>query len=166
MLQQLGISQIRLLTNNPNKLGALEEKGEWQPRIKISSNLSKATNPGRKRVVRYFDHNDVPLGDVLYDADETYAEQGVVLGRDAIQPHRGVRLRSAKRAVSLLENVFEDGKRVVLEPAIADVRARYLSQLAVMPEEYKRLRNPEIYRVILSERIGALKDDLLKSPDA
>ncbi|MDZ4857584.1 MAG: nicotinate phosphoribosyltransferase [Candidatus Hydrogenedentes bacterium] len=147
------------------KLVALEQDGTWQPRIKISSNLTKATNPGRKQVVRYYGEDNTPLGDVLYDIDEPYARDGVARGRDAIQPHRGVRLRHATRAEPLLETVFENGKRINAQSPIKDIRARYLVQSSTLPEEYKRLRNPEIYRVILSERIGALKDELLKSPE-
>ncbi|HRI87963.1 MAG TPA: nicotinate phosphoribosyltransferase, partial [Candidatus Hydrogenedentes bacterium] len=147
------------------KLVALEDEGAWQPRIKISSNISKATNPGRKRLVRYFDQNEVPLGDVLFDSEEPYPENGVVLGRDATQPHRAVRLKSAARAESLLQTVFDAGKRTDPQRPIAEIRAHYLAQLTALPEEYKRLRNPEFYRVALSERIGTLKDDLMRTPD-
>jgi len=147
------------------KLVALEDEGAWQPRIKISSNISKATNPGRKRLVRYFDQNEVPLGDVLFDSEEPYPESGVVLGRDATQPHRAVRLKSAARAESLLQTVFDSGKRTDPQRPVAEIRAHYLAQLTALPEEYKRLRNPEFYRVALSERIGTLKDDLMRTPD-
>ncbi len=147
------------------KLVALEEGNVWQPRIKISSNLSKGTNPGRKQIVRYYDPNDTPLGDVLYDMDETFAQSGDVHGRDAIQPHRAARLRNTARAELLLETMFENGKRTVPQLAIRDIRARFLAQRAMLPDEYKRLRNPEIYKVMLSEKIGDLKDDLLKNPD-
>jgi nicotinate phosphoribosyltransferase len=147
------------------KLVAISDNGAWQPRIKISSNLSKATNPGRKQIVRYFDPNDTPLGDVLYDMDEPFPHNGTIHGRDAIQPHRESRLRNTARAEPLFETVFEKGVRTKPQPPIRDVRARYLAQRAMLPDEYKRLRNPEIYRVILSPSIGELKEDLLKNPD-
>jgi hypothetical protein len=44
------------------------------------------------------------------------------------------------------------------------VRGHALGQIAALPDEFKRLRNPEIYRVLLSQRIGALRDDMLENP--
>ncbi|MCC6794657.1 MAG: nicotinate phosphoribosyltransferase [Candidatus Hydrogenedentes bacterium] len=148
------------------KLVALEDEQVWQPRIKISSNLSKGTNPGRKQLVRYYDPNDTPLGDVLYDMDETVAQSGDIQGRNAAQPHRAERLRNTNRAELLLETVFASGARTEPQLPIRDIRARYLAQRAMLPDEYKRLRNPEIYRVMLSKKIGDLKDELLKNPDS
>lgn len=147
------------------KLVAIQQNGGWQPRIKISSNFTKATNPGRKRIVRYFDDRNVPLGDVLYDADEPYAESGVILGRDAIQPHRSVRLHRAARSEPLLRTVFDRGKRTLQNAPVGELRNHCLAQIDAMPDEYKRLRNPEIYRVVLSEKIGELKDELMRGPD-
>jgi len=147
------------------KLVAVREDGAWQPRMKISSNISKATNPCRKMAVRYYDESGQPLGDVLYDADEAWERGGIIHGRDEIQPHRPARLRRAARAEPLLHTVFENGQRQERE-AVPDMRQRYLDQLRVLPEEYKRLRNPEIYRVLLSEKVGALKEDLMNRLDA
>lgn len=146
------------------KLVATRENRSWQPRMKISSNVAKATNPGRKMVVRYYDANGVPLGDVLYDAGETWTREGTVVGRDHGQPHREVRIRNAARAEPMLVTVFENGRRLP-GPPIAEIRQRFLHQRDALPEEYKRLRNPQIYRIVLSEKIGTLKDEFIKSPD-
>ncbi len=147
------------------KLVAIENMGAWQPRIKISSNISKSTNPGRKQIVRYYDPNDTPLGDVLYDMEEPFPHSGDIHGRDATQPHRDTRLRNTARAEVLFETVFANGARTKPAQPIRDIRARYLAQRAMLPDEYKRLRNPEIYRIMLSNTIGDLKEDLLKNPD-
>ena len=147
------------------KLVAVREGDMWRPRMKISSNVSKATNPCRKTAVRYYDESNQPLGDVLYDADETWEQGGVVRGRDEFQPHRVVNLRRAARAEPLLRTVFENGQRQE-HAAVPEMRQRYLDQLQLLPDEYKRLRNPEIYRVLLSEKVGSLKEELLIGPDA
>ncbi|MBM3289548.1 MAG: nicotinate phosphoribosyltransferase, partial [Candidatus Hydrogenedentes bacterium] len=115
------------------KLVAIEKDGAWQPRIKISSNLSKATNPGRKQIVRYYDPNDTPLCDVLYEMDEPFPHSGHVDGRDAVQPHRATRLRNTARAEVLFETVFDRGVRTRPQPPVRDVRARYLAQRAMLP---------------------------------
>ncbi len=152
--------------NGVYKLVAVEEDGVWLPRIKISSNPEKATDPGRKQVVRYFDEERLPIGDVLYDADEDWAIHGNVLGRRRTQPHLETRLRGAADARPLLEEVLRDGQRVAATPPVPEIRRRALEQIAALPEEFKRLRNPEIYRVFLSGRTGRTKDELLSRPES
>ncbi|MCC6696744.1 MAG: nicotinate phosphoribosyltransferase [Candidatus Hydrogenedentes bacterium] len=151
--------------NGVYKLVAVGEDGHWQPRMKISSNIAKATNPGRKSLVRYYDAWDQPLGDVMYDADEPWPAEGTIHGRDYHQPHRPMVLRNAVRAEPLLQPVFDRGVRQP-SPSVSVHRQHFLDDLAKLPDEYKRLRNPEIYRVMLSERIGILKDELINNPDA
>ena len=51
-------------------------------------------------------------------------------------------------------------------PPIADVRQHAQDQIAALPEEFKRLRNPEVYRIFLSESIGVQKEALLENPDS
>jgi nicotinate phosphoribosyltransferase len=147
------------------KLVALREKGQWQPRIKISSNASKATDPGYKRVTRYYNDWNQPIGDVMGLFDEGLPDSDIIPGRNRTQPHMDVRLRGATRSEDLLEVVFENGVRVGKPPSIHAVRQRALDQVAALPEEFKRLRNPEIYRVILSPEVGRLKEEMLKNPD-
>ena len=151
--------------NGVYKLVALHEDGQWTPRIKISSNASKATDPGYKRLVRYYNEANQPIGDVMGLYDEALPETGAVVGRSRTQPHLDLRLRGATRSEDLLEVVFEDGRRVGKAPSIHAVRQRALDEVAALPEEFKRLRNPEIYRVALSLEVGKLKEDMLKNPD-
>ncbi|GMV98935.1 MAG: nicotinate phosphoribosyltransferase [Candidatus Hydrogenedentota bacterium] len=151
--------------NGVYKLVAIMENGTWQPRIKISSNAAKATNPAPKMLVRYFDRWNQPLGDVLFAEGETWPESGPVAGRDHDQPHREVQLRNAVRCEPLLVPVMERGRRIAPAESIGAIRKHAMDQIAALPDEYKRLRNPQIYRVILSERVGSLKDELMKGPD-
>jgi hypothetical protein len=62
--------------------------------------------------------------------------------------------------------VVEKGRRLEPAPPIDQVRARALEQIGALPDEYKRLRNPEIYRVLISQRLGQLKAEMLQNPDA
>lgn len=150
--------------NGVYKLVAMEDSADtWRPRIKISSNLGKATSPGRKNLVRYYDTDGAPIGDVLYDIDEDAPRTGVITARDRTQAHLDVRLRGAARAESLLTTVFANGERVGEAPPIAAVRERTLGQIGELPEEYTRLRNPEIYRVLLSQRIGAIREEMIQN---
>ncbi len=147
------------------KLVSVLENGQWLPRIKTTSNLEKATDPGRKNVLRFYDAEDYPMGDVMYGIEETPPTDGEVKVHHRTQHHVHVRLRDIKRHETLLETVFEDGQRNRPEPSIESIRKRAQDQIEGLAEEYKRLRNPEIYRVFLSEGVGHVKEKLLANPD-
>jgi nicotinate phosphoribosyltransferase len=143
------------------KLVGVLEDGSWHARIKISSNIEKATDPGRKRVVRYYDAAGQPMGDVMYLADEELPEGDTIVGRHRSRPHQEVRLHGAHRSELLTQTVFSEGKRCLPRTTMREIRDRAQQQIAGLPEEYKRLRNPEIYSVLLSPKMGELKDELL-----
>ncbi len=145
------------------KLVAIKNDNGWQPRMKITSNIEKATDPGRKQLVRYYDAEGHPLGDVLYLEGEQWPESGLIEGRAQKHPHAARRIENAASARLLLETVFERGRRIRKTLPLKDIRDYALQQRDRLPEEYKRLRNPEIYRVLLSRQLGELKDELLVS---
>lgn len=147
------------------KLVAVQENGDWLPRMKTTSNVTKATDPCRKQVFRYYGQDDYPIGDVLCDAAEEAPQSGDVPGVPRTQLHIKKRLRGAVRTSPLLETVFNKGERTCSAPAIKATRQHVLDQIAGMPDEFKRLLNPEIYRVMLSESVGAMKEKLLENPD-
>lgn len=147
------------------KLVAIEEGGLWQSRMKISSNIEKATDPGRKRLIRYFDSEDHPLCDVIALDGEEEPAAGPVRGRNRLWPNRKVEFGPAARSEDLLTTVFADGKRVHASPPVAAVRDHALAQIAALPEEFKRMRNPHIYQALLSEELGAMKDRMLSNPE-
>lgn len=147
------------------KLVAILENGQWQPRMKVTSNFEKATDPGRKNLVRYYDAEGQPLGDVLYLESETWQEDGTVEGRAQKHPHAVRRLENAASAKALLTTVFDRGKRTQAAPGTRAIREEALAQQRRLPEEYKRLRNPEIYRVLLSRQLGEMKDHMLINPE-
>lgn len=147
------------------KLVAIRDGDTWQSRMKISSNVEKATDPGRKRLIRYFDDEDHPLCDVIYlDGEATYTS-GPVRGRSRMWPHRTVQASVPARSEELLQPVVVDGRRLHASPPIQEIRARALSQISALPEEFKRMRYPQIYDVMLSEGLGTLKDQMLTNPE-
>ena len=68
---------------------------------------------------------------------------------------------AARFGERLLEEVFVDGVRTRSPKSARDLRQRVSDQIQSMPEEYKRLRNPEIYPVLLSRNLVKLKGSLL-----
>ncbi len=149
--------------NGVYKLVAIQSGGEWQSKIKISSNMSKATDPSRKNLVRYYNDRNEPIGDVLFDVDETRPDSGTIPTRQRALPHLPTSLRGTARAEDILQTVFENGRATAPAPDIHALRKRALDQIAAIPEEYKRLRNPEIYNVQLSAQLGATKASLIQS---
>jgi len=149
--------------NGVYKLVAMQNNGAWQPKIKISSNMSKATDPGRKTVVRYYNDRNEPLGDVLFDAGERWPAAGIVPTRQRGLPHLPGSLRGVSRGEELLQTVFRDGRATAPPPDIHTLRRRAVDQMAAIPDEYKRLRNPEIYAVLLSARLGDMKAGLIQT---
>jgi nicotinate phosphoribosyltransferase len=144
------------------------DDGAWEPRIKLSSNPAKMTDPGCKRVIRYYDGANHPLADLIRLDDEAL---------DVIDPGQPAKpvpfaerydlsfLRAvwdATRYESLLQPVMRDGVRVGKSPSLEEIRARTREQVASLPEELRRLRNPEIYSVGLSPRLAAEKVRLVR----
>lgn len=151
--------------NGVYKLVAVRRDGAWVPRMKISSNPDKATDPARKEIIRYFNAAGQPIGDVICRLDETWVESGPVTGRHRTRPHHEAHLAEpAARAEVLLQPVFCNGRRTEERTPIHAIRERAQSQISALPDEFKRLRNPEIYQVLLSHEIGALKDRMLDDP--
>ena len=74
-------------------------------------------------------------------------------------------LAEAVSCESLLRVVFENGARVDARESAAEVRGHAQAQIACLPEEFKRLRNPEYYPVLLSPRLGDIKERMLANPD-
>jgi nicotinate phosphoribosyltransferase len=147
------------------KLMAVKEAGQWSPRIKLAANLAKATDPGKKVPVRYYDDAGAPLGDVLYLHDEDWPRTGNIPARDRVQTNRRVRIQDAARGEALLETVFESGQPLAEAPDIASIRDYAQRQIAALPDEFKRLRNPEIYTVVSSDSLASLREQMLQNPE-
>jgi len=146
------------------KLVAMQEEGgTWVPRIKLSSNPAKMTDPGRKRLVRYYDEAGHPLADLI--RLDTEPSDSIDPGQPAAPvPFAERQDLSFLRAVwdashceDMLAPVMLDGERVGQRPTLADIRARAQQQVASLSEEIRRLRNPEIYAVGLSPRLASEK---------
>lgn len=142
--------------------GTAHHDGTWEPRIKLSSNPAKMTDPGRKRVVRYRDSNGHPVGDVLHCADETTQDgpQVSYVGRSDLSFEVG--LENVADAEDLLIPMMRDGRRLAPSPPLPETRRLAAEEVASLPEELRRLRNPEIYLVGLSPRLAELKTDLIR----
>ncbi len=148
--------------NGVYKLAAVEdENGRIYPKIKISENTSKITNPHFKKVWRLFDRKSgKAIADQIGLYDETIDESRELTIFDPIEPWKRKTLRGFT-AKPLQVPVFIGGKKVYDSPPIDRIRAYCFEQTELLWDEVKRFENPHKYYVDLSEKLYRLKNDLL-----
>ncbi len=145
------------------KLTAVEtEDGEVLPKIKISENTGKITNPHYKKLYRFFG-NDTgkAIADYLCVYDETVDDSGEmeIFDPDATWKRKNVYDFTAKE---LQVPIFKNGELVYQCPDIHQVRKYCLEQIDTLWDEVKRFDNPHTYYVDLSQKLWDIKYGLLK----
>ena len=144
------------------KLAAVEnEQGEIIPKIKVSENTAKITNPHFKKVLRYYDKES---GKAL--ADEICLRDEVV---DPAQPHTifdqyatwKTKTLTDYSVRELLEPIFRNGELVYQLPSLPDIKKYCAEQLDTLWEEVMRFENPHTYYVDLSQKLWDVKRQLL-----
>jgi nicotinate phosphoribosyltransferase len=135
--------------------------GKLFPKIKISQNPEKVTNPGVKQIVRFYNGNDNMIGDMLIDEDESLPSNEPVVARHPMYDYMRKTYKPPYTAKKLLEPIFENGKLVYDPPDIEAIRRHTTNQINRMEPEYKRITNPHIYKVSLSEKLHRTKKALL-----
>ena len=144
------------------KLAAREHNGKWMPKIKISENVWKITNPGYKKVVRiYSNATDKALADlIMLDAENVDKTKPL----EIFDQHETWKRKKLTNFYTkdLLIPIFIDGKCVYESPDVMDIRENALRELDRFWDEYKRVTNPHVYKVDLSFKLWQLKQELLK----
>lgn len=130
-----------------------------RPKIKLSSNPEKMTNPGVKKVVRFYGEDDLMDADALADISEDLSSCEVLIV-DPNNPLRRKRLNSGRRT-ELLELIAESGRVVYEFPSLAQIRSHRKNQLTHLHESHKRLHNPHEYKVGLTYALWQQKEQML-----
>jgi nicotinate phosphoribosyltransferase len=143
------------------KLTAVEENGQMVPKIKVSGDPGKMTNPGRNKVVRIFNHGMMMQGDILLREDETVDGSKPVTACHPIIPRISKTYAPPFEPEELLVPIFLNGELVYERPSLKEIQANTFRNLERLEPEYKRLTNPHIYKVSLSEKLNRVKDRLL-----
>ena len=144
------------------KLAALEKDGEIIPKIKISENVGKITNPGFKTLYRLYDKDShKALADVMTLDGETIPEVDgyEIFDPDAVWKRKKLYNFYAK---NLRVQLFDNGKLVYDEPDIEDVKTYCREQIDTLWDETLRFENPQTYYVDLSQKLWDVKDKLIK----
>lgn len=143
------------------KLSAIEKNGKIVPKIKISENIEKITNPGFKGLYRIYDNKTGKAkGDVITLHDETIPlEDGyVIFDPKAIWKKTVLKDFNVR---NLLVPIFKEGKQVYSSPSIEEIREYCKAQVDTLWGETLRFENPQEYYVDLSKKLWDLKDRLL-----
>lgn len=143
------------------KLAAVEENGQIIPRIKVSENVAKITNPGFKKVWRLYDReNGKAIADVITLHDEVIddTQPYEIFDPEHIWKRKTV---SNFRAVPMQVQLFRAGECIYDSPSVEDIRSYCKAQLDTMWDEVLRFENPHKYYVDLSQKLWDVKQQLL-----
>ena len=140
------------------KLGAIRDAaGAWQPRIKVSEQTIKTSNPGILQVRRYTIDGQY-RGDAIYDTEDGQPS-GVVI--DPTDPTRRAQFSIDARYHDLLVPVFRGGELVYEQPSLESSRDHARRELARISESIRRLANPHRYPAGLDVRLHEKKVALI-----
>ncbi len=144
------------------KLSAEIIDGEVIPKIKISENSIKITNPGIKKVFRLFDNaTGKALADLITLEDEVIDESRPLTIFDPVLTWKKMTITNYT-AKELLVPVFINGEQVYQSPNLMEIQKYAATQMDTLWDEYKRLNNPHVYKVDLSQKLYDLKNRLLQ----
>ncbi len=167
-IDSFGVGE-RLITAKSNpvfggvyKLVAKEKGGEIIPKIKISENPEKITNPHFKKVYRIFDkETDVAVADLLCVYDETIDEGRPLTLFDPVETWKKKTVENYY-VRELLVPVFKNGECVYKTPHISEIQEYCRGEVAKLWDEVKRFENPHRYYVDLSQKLWDIKMSLLE----
>ena len=144
------------------KLVAVENAlGEIEPKINVSDNTAKITNPHFKKVYRYYDNESgKALADelCLYDEVVDDSKNHTIFDPNATWKTKELYDFTARE---LLVPIFLNGECVYESPSIDEIAAYCKEQVELLWDEVKRFENPHNYYVDLSERLYEIKNILL-----
>jgi nicotinate phosphoribosyltransferase len=130
------------------------------PRLKVTSDLAKATLPGHKRLLRAMDPEGGFIQDVICLAGEEVRPGDTVY--DPANPLQHKTIPPDAILADLHDVVMADGRRTRPQEPLADMAARCRQQLASLPQGCLRLINPHRYKVSISSDLLAMRNSLLQ----
>ncbi|MDE6312132.1 MAG: nicotinate phosphoribosyltransferase [Lachnospiraceae bacterium] len=145
------------------KLAAVEENGRFVPKIKLSENSEKITNPGNKKIYRVYEKESGKIkADLIALEEETLSEDCDLLLFDPIETWKKTRMKPGSYILRLmLQPVFLQGKCVYTSPSVMEIRDYCQQELNTLWEESRRLINPQEVHVDLTTKLYELKKELL-----
>ena len=146
------------------KLAAIQAPdGSFIPKIKLSENSEKITNPGNKKIYRIYEKESGKIkADLICMEDETYDESQDLMLFDPLEPWKKTILKAGTYTLrELMVQVFSKGNCVYTSPKTMEIRDYCLQEQDTLWEETRRLVNPHKVYVDLSDKLYQTKIDLL-----
>ena len=146
------------------KLAAIMGKdGKFIPKIKLSENSEKDTNPGNKTVYRVYDKESGKIkADLICLVDEVFDEKEPLLLFDPIEPWKKTKLAPCSYQMrDLMVQVFKEGECCYTSPKVMEIQEYCKKEQETLWDETRRLVNPHKVYVDLSSRLYDIKIQLL-----
>lgn len=146
------------------KLAAIESDGTFIPKIKLSENSEKITNPGNKKIYRVYEKTSGKIkADLIALEEENISENEDLLLFDPLETWKKTLLKAGNFSLrEMLVPVFQEGQCVYSSPDVMDIREYCFQELNTLWDESRRLVNPHPVYVDLSERLYQMKVKLLE----
>lgn len=146
------------------KLAAIQnEEGEFVPKIKISENTEKITNPGNKTIYRIYEKASGKIkADLICFADEVIDPKQDLLLFDPMDTWKKTKLAGGTYNVrEILLPIFKNGECLYKSPTLKEIAAYCREEKDTLWDETKRLFYPHRVYVDLSQKLYAVKQSLL-----
>lgn len=146
------------------KLAAvMNDNNEFVPKIKLSENSEKITNPGNKTIYRIYEKESGKMkADLICLVDEKYSEDEPLLLFDPLEPWKKTKLNGGEYSMrELLVPIFIKGECQYTSPKVMDIREYCTKEQDTLWDETRRLINPQNVYVDLSKKLYDLKISLL-----
>ena len=146
------------------KLSAEADKnGNFIPKIKLSDNPDKVTNPGIKKIIRVYEKSTGKIkADLIALEEETFSENEPLKLFDPVNTWKQMKLKPGEFTLrELLVPIFINGKCVYESPSVLDIRKYCQKELSTLWDECRRLTNPHILPVDLSQKLYDLKKEMI-----
>ena len=145
------------------KLAAVEDAdGNITPKIKVSENVDKITNPHFKKIYRIFDKETGKAeADYITVWDETVDETKPL---ELFDPRATWKRKTFTNftAKPLQVPVFQKGQLVYERPSLQEIQKYCAEQVGTLWDEVKRFENPHVFYVDLSQKLWDIKQELLR----
>ena len=160
----------KLITGNGSTLGGVyklssvydENTKTFNPKLKISSNVEKVTNPGNKDVYRIYDEDNKIFADLITFFDEEIDENKELRLFDPANTWKSRIMEKGKYKIKkMLKPIFVDGKLIYKRKSVLESKKHFEDELKTLNEDHKRLTNPKEIYVDLSQKLYDKKIELL-----
>lgn len=147
------------------KLAAIQKNGEFIPKIKLSENTWKITNPGNKTIYRIYDKETGKIrADLISLVGDTIDPAKSLMLFDPIATWKKTLLQPNTYDIKeILIPIFQSGQCVYDSPSVMEIQSYCKTELDTLWDETRRLINPQEVYVDLSQNLWNIKNDLLSS---